>query len=182
MAKVIAGMTVSLDGFVNDRDGGLGRLYPDHAAWRESEAGRAAIRATGAVVMGRRAYEMGSDYTGYEFQVPIFVLTHRAPERAAKGENDRLRFTFVGDGIGSAVRRAKAAAGEKDVVVLGGASTVQQTLRAGLADELHVDVRPVLLGGGLRLFEGLDGASLELERIAVRESPLTTDLRFRVLR
>ena len=182
MAKVIAGMTVSLDGFVNDRNGDIGRLYPDHAAWRESNAGRNAIRATGAVVMGRRAYEMGSDYTGYEFQVPIFVLTRRPPERPAAGENDRLTFTFVSDGIEGAIGRAKAAAGEKDVVVLGGASTVQQTLRAGLADELHVDIGPVLLGGGLRLFEHLDDAPLDLEQIGVEQSPGTAHLRFRVLR
>jgi dihydrofolate reductase len=181
MAKVVAGMTVSLDGFVNGRDGRLDRLYPDMEAMRETEAVREAIRTTGAVVMGRRAYEMGSDYTGYEFQVPIFVLTHRAPDRPAQGENDRLTFTFVADGIEGAIRRAKTAAGDKDVVVVGGASTVQQSLRAGLVDELDLAVRPVLLGGGLRLFEHMGGALLELERMRVTESP-TTDLRFRVLR
>ncbi|MDP9366361.1 MAG: dihydrofolate reductase family protein [Chloroflexota bacterium] len=182
MAKVLLGMTVSLDGFVNDRDGGVGRLFPDLGALRETEAMREAIRTTGAVVMGRRAYEMGPDYTGYEFQVPIFVLTHRPPERPATGENDRLTFTFVSDGIESAVRQARVAAGDRDVAVIGGANTAQQALRAGLVDELQIDVRPVLLGGGLRLFEHLDDAPLELERIGVRESPTTTDLRFRVLR
>ena len=183
MARVLVGMTMSLDGFVSDRHGGVDRLYPDLAALQQSEALRELIRTTGAVVMGRRAYDMaGGDFTGYEFQVPIFVLTHRAPERAAGGANERLTFTFVGEGIESAVAQAKAAAGEKYVVVVGGASTVQQCLNAGLADELEVAIRPVLLGAGLHLFEHLDVARIALERIRVTESPTATDLRFRVVK
>jgi dihydrofolate reductase len=133
--------------------------------------------------MGRRAYEMADgDFTDYEFQVPIFVLTHHAPERVARGENDRLTFTFVTDGIERAIEQAKAAAGDKDVAVIGGASTAQQCLNAGLVDEIEVAIRPVLLGAGLRLFEHLDAERIELERVGVTESPTTTDLRFRVVK
>lgn len=183
MARVVAGMTMSLDGFVNDRDGGVDRLYPDHAALTQSEELREAIRNTGAVVMGRRSYEMGGgDYTGYEFQVPIFVLTHRAPDHVAKGENDHLSFTFVTDGVDRAIARAKAAAGEKEVAVIGGAATVQQCLQAGLVDELRIWVRPILLGDGLRLFDPLAGPPVALETTRVTEAAGATVLRFRVVR
>lgn len=183
MAKVILGMTMSLDGFINDRHGSVARLYPDLAALRETEALREAIRTTGAVVMGRRAYDMADgDFTGYEFQTPIFVLTHRVPASAAKGENDRLRFHFVTDGIASAFARAKAAAGDNDVAVVGGADVARQCLNAGLVDELQIAIRPVLLGAGLRLFEQLDAERIALERIRVTASPATTDLRFRIVK
>jgi dihydrofolate reductase len=181
MARVIVGMAMSLDGFVNDRNGDVGPLYPDMEAMRESEPVQEAIRSTGADVMGRRSYEMGNgDFTGYEFQVPIFVLTHQAPERVAKGENDRLTFTFVTEGIARAIEQAKAAAGDKDVTVVGGASTIQQCIEAGLADELQIDLRSVLLGDGLRLFDRSGGSPIELETIGVSESPGVTHLRFRI--
>ncbi len=183
MAKVLLGMTMSLDGFINDRHGSVERLYPDLAALRETEALQGLIATTGAVVMGRRAYDMAAgDFTGYEFQTPIFVLTHQAPETVAKGENDQLRFHFVTDGIERAVARAQAAAGAKVVAVIGGASTARQCLNAGLVDELQVAIRPVLFGAGVRLFEHLDAARIELERLTVTESPTATDLRFRVVK
>jgi dihydrofolate reductase len=183
MTRVILGMTMSLDGFIRDQHGSVAPLYPDLAAARDTETMQEAIRTTGAVVMGRRAYDMGEgDFTGYEFQTPIFVLTHRAPTTVAKGENDRLRFHFVTDGIASAIARAKAAAGDRDVMVIGGAQTFQQCLNAGVADELQIAIRPVLLGAGLRLFEHIDAASITLEPIAVTETPTTPELRFRVVR
>ncbi len=181
MARVLVGMTMSLGGFVADRHGGVDRLYPDMEALRQSEVLQEQIRTTGAVVMGPRAYDMGGgDFTGYEFQVPIFVLTHRAPERAARGENDRLRFTFVGDGIESAIAQAKAAAGEQYVVVVGGASTAQQCLNAGLLDELELHVAPVLLGGGTRLFE--DVGAPRLEPVEAQTTRAATHVRYRVMR
>lgn len=183
MTKVVLGMTMSLDGFVEDRHGSVAPLYPDLAALGETESLQAAIRDTGAVVMGRRAYEMAhGDYTGYEFQTPIFVVTHHAPERAAKGENERLTFTFVTDGVASAIQRARDAASDKDVTVVGGASTFRQCLAAGLVDELHLDVRSLLLGAGLRLFDGLEAGPIALEQLPVLESPGVTHLRFRVVR
>ena len=183
MARIILGLTMSLDGFINDRDGSVEPLYPDLAALRETAALREAIDTTGAVVLGRRAYDMaGGDFTDYEFQTPIFVLTHQIPKSVARGENDRLTFHFVTDGIASAVARAKAAAGDKNVTIIGGASTARQALNAGLVDELKIAIRPVRLGAGLRLFEQLAAAPIALERLAVTESPMATDLRFRVVR
>ncbi len=86
--------------------------------------------------------------------MPIFVLTHRAPEQVARGENDQLTFSFVTEGIVQVIEQAKAAAGDKDVTVVGGVNTIQQCIRAGLADELHIDLRSVLLGDGLRYSNG----------------------------
>ena len=133
--------------------------------------------------MGRRSYDMGNgDFTGYEFQTPIFVLTHRVPDEAARGQNDRLRFSFVTDGIERAIAPAKGAAGNRDVTVVGGASTIRQCLAEGLVDELHIDLRAVRLGDGLRLFDRLAAASVGLETIRITESPGVTHRRFRVAR
>src|SRR5512142_2306806 len=118
MGKVIVGMTMSLDGLINDQEGSVEALYPDLVAWREIEPGRKSIRNTGAVVMGRNSFAMSEDpdwFAGnYEYQVPIFVLTHQPPKKQPK-ETDTLKFTFVTDGIASAIRQAKATAGDQDV-------------------------------------------------------------------
>jgi dihydrofolate reductase len=183
MGKVIIGATMSLDGFMNDRNGGVGRLYPDLEALRRTEMLKEEIRTTGAVVMGRRAYDMAEgDVTDYEFQVPIFILTHAVPEKGAKREYDKLTLTFVTSGIEKAIDQAKAAAGDKHVMVVGGANTAQQCLRAGLVDEIHIGIVPVFLGEGLRFFELLVNEQMELERTRVFESPTRTDLWFRVVK
>jgi dihydrofolate reductase len=175
---------MSLDGFINDREGSVAVLYPDLDTWRDTEPGRESIQNTGAVVMGRNSFAMAEDpdslADNYEYQVPKFVLTHRPLKRHPK-ENERLTFTFVTDGIESAIRQAKVAAGEKDVNVIGAASTARQCLQAGLADELHIDIMPMLLGGGLRLFEGISEERIQLERLKVIELPGgRTHLRFRI--
>jgi len=180
---VIVGTTMSLDGFINDRNGDVSRLYPDLNALRETKMLQESIERTGAVVMGRRAYDMAEgDLTGYEFQVPIFVLTHAPSDTVPKGQNDQLSVTFVTNGLESAIEQAKAAAGDKDITVVGGASTAQQLLNAGLADELEIGIIPVLLGDGLRFFEHLEGLQSELELIEILESPTRTDLRFRIIK
>src|SRR5437667_998708 len=182
MAKVIVGMTTSIDGFVADHSGSVVRLYPDLAALQGTAYMNTLIVETGAVLMGRRAFEMAEDpiwFVGnYEFQVPIFVLTHRPPSVMPK-QDEHLTFTFVTDGVESAIAQATAAARGKAVQVVGGISVIQQVLRAGLADELHLDVMPVLLGTGRRLFEtGLEHVGLE--KIGVQETGPRTSLRFRV--
>ena len=183
MGNVIIGATISLDGFMNDRHGDVSRLYPDLEALRRTEMLQEEIRMTGAVVMGRRSYDMAEgDLTGYEYQVPIFVLTHHVPEKGPKGENDQLTVTFVTDGIHSAIEQAKAVAGDKHVMVIGGAHTAQQCLRAGLVDEIHIGIVPVLFGEGLRFFEPLANEQLELENTRVFASPKRTDLWFRVVK
>jgi len=175
-------MTISLDGFVADQNGNAGRLYPDLAALRDTAYMKEAIEQTGAVLMGRRTFEMGDpdSYVGnYEFQVPIFVLTHHPPSVVPK-QDEHLTFTFVTDGIKSAVAQAKAAAREKAVQVVGGVSIAQQLLDAGLFDELHVDVMPVFLGIGLRLFESSSLERVRLEKLNVQAVGARTSLRFRV--
>jgi len=185
MGKVILGFVISLDGYIEDKNGSASRLYANYAdlgSLRDLEAIQAAMRTTGAVIMGRRAYERGNgDYTGYEFQTPIFVVTHNPPETPAKGENENLKFHFVADGVESAVRHAKAAAGDKNVTIVGGAEIAQQVLKAGLVDEVQIDIAPVLLGAGLRAFDNLSGKPIELESTHVGTTAGVTNLVFRVL-
>jgi dihydrofolate reductase len=113
------------------------------------------------------------------FRVPVFILTHHPRDPVEK--EGGTSYTFVTDGLEAAVELARTAAGGKDVQLGGGATVVQQALRAGLLDELNVHLAPVLLGeGGVRLLEGLDPAELELT--TVNESPHVTHLRYRVKR
>jgi len=186
MGKVVLGMTMSLDGFINNRNGSVEALYPDLAAWRETEPGRESIRNSGAVVMGRHSFAMSENpdwFAGnYEYQVPIFVLTHQPPKKHPE-ETDELTFTFVADGIESAVAQAKAAAGDKDVNIIGATNTAKQCLDARLADELHVDIMPVFFGAGLRAFDEINEKQIQLERIKVMELPDgRTHLRFRIIK
>ena len=184
MGNVVLGMTLSLDGFVNDRNGSPSRLYSDFAKLQNTEMMRDSIDNTGAVLMGKRVYAMGDPDAyaeHYEYQVPIFVLTHTVPQKLPR-QSDKLTFTFVTDGIESAIKQAKIAAGDKDVTVIGGASTAQQLINARLLDELQVDIMPVLLGRGLRLFEHLDEEQLKLEKLEVIESSARTHLGFRVVK
>lgn len=182
MAKVVLGLTMSLDGFISDRNGSLTGLYDDFKELLDSESFKESEQTTGAVVLGKRAYAMGDpdDYAdNYEFQVPIFVLTKSPPEKSPK-ENEKLTFTFVTDGIESAIEQAKLAAGDKNVTVIGGANTAQQCIRAGLVDELQIDIMPVLICEGLQLFENLGESLIKLEKIKVIETGARTSLHFRV--
>jgi dihydrofolate reductase len=156
----------------------------------DDEVMREWIEAIGAVLMGRRMFSGGqgpwendpvSDgWWGDEppFHAPVFILTHHARDKVEKAGG--TTFTFVTDGIESALEQAKAAAGEKDVYIGGGADVAQQYLRAGLLDEMQIHVAPVLLGGGVRLFG--DGANANLELTRTIESPLVTHISYRVVR
>lgn len=183
MGKVVGGMTFSLDGFVSDPDGDGGRLYPDLDALRKSEVLMEEIRTTGAVVLGRNSYNMAdpdSFAESYEYQVPIFVLTHHVPEHKPR-ETDKLTVTFVTDGIESVIARAKAAAGDRNVLLIG-ASITQQCLNRDLVDELHIGIMPVLFGGGLRFFENIDFARIVLEKFRIFEAGERTDIWYRVVK
>jgi dihydrofolate reductase len=140
------------------------------------------LATLGATVMGRRMFSGGQGpwdddpnadaWWGDEppFHHPVFVLTHH--EREPVEKQGGTTYTFVTDGIESALEQARAAAGDKDVTVAGGADVVQQYLAAGLFDEIQLHVAPVLLGGGVRLFDGpVPDAPRALERIRVVESP-----------
>jgi len=114
------------------------------------------------------------------FRVPVFILTHHAREPVTK--QGGTTFTFVTDGIEAALEQARAAAGDRDVLVAGGADAIQQSFRAGLLDELQIHLVPVLLGDGVRLLDNLGAtqAGLELDRVV--DSPAVTHLRYRVVR
>lgn len=174
---------MSLDGFINDRDGKVDSLYPDLAELRNTEILQESIRSTGAVIMGKKAYEMANgDFTDYEYQVPIFVVTHETPDEVAKGQNENLSFRFETDGVEIAVQRATKAAGDKYVTVIGGANIAQQLIQKGLLDEIQIDIMPLLLCDGLRLFEHLGVDPIRLEKIRVTDTHLRTDLRYRVIK
>lgn len=146
------------------------------------------LAATGAVVMGRRMFSGGTgpweddpNADGWwgddpPFHVPVFVLTHHPREKVSK--DGGTTFAFVTKGIEAALEEARAAAAEKDVYVTGGAAAVQQYVAAGLVDELQINLAPVLLGSGTRLF---DGSPAKLELIRVVEAPAVTHLKYRVL-
>jgi dihydrofolate reductase len=130
----------------------------------------------GALVMGRAMFDAGEEPWGDDppFGMPVFVVTHRARETDVR--RGGTTYAFVTDGIESALQQARDAAGTKDVGVAGGADLMRQYLRAGLLDELQIHLVPVLLGGGVRLFEG-DQAQLECTRVV--ESVGVTHLRYR---
>lgn len=182
MTKVIFGMTMSLDGFINDAKGSVALLYPDLQALGETDLMQESIDTTGAVVMGRRTYDMAGDpdfyADGYEYQVPIFVITGQAPERKPR-ENGRISFTFVKT-VETAIEQAKQAAGGKDVVVVGGPNVGVQLLKSGLVDELQIGIMPVLLGEGQRLFEHLEAMPIKLTKTRLLETGQRTDIWFTV--
>lgn len=204
MGKVVFNMTMSLDGFVagpNDNpDNGLGEGGEHLFTWygsgdvdykmpggdwrfRVSAASAAlldqAIKASGVLVTGRRTFDIAHAWNGrHPVDVPIIVLTHHVPQEWVK---EGSPFTFVTDGIESAIDQARRIAGDRNISV-GSATTLQQCLKAGLLDEIHVDLAPVLLGGGVRLFENFGDPPVELEQLAVVEGIGVTHLQYRVIR
>ena len=186
MTKVILGLTISLDGFAEDINGSVEKLYPDLNTLRETEVLKQSIDSTGSVVMSKKEFSMAEDpdwmADNYEYQVPIFVFTDKEPEIHPK-ENDKLTFTFVTGSIRSAFMQAKAAACDKDVTIIGSANTTQECIKTGLADELHIDIIPVFLKEGYRPFEDIDNESIKVERIEVVELPAgRTHLKFRFIK
>jgi dihydrofolate reductase len=147
--------------------------------------------ATGAFVMGRRMFSGEGGPWGEQpfegwwgdeppFHAPVFVVTHHAREPLVKGGG--TTFTFVTEGVEAAVEQARAAAGERDVAVAGGADVGRQAIAAGLVDEVQLHVVPLLLGGGVRLFEELPGGPVALGPPEVLASPAVTHLRYRLSR
>jgi dihydrofolate reductase len=153
----------------------------------DSEVAAEVMQGIGAFVMGRRMFgggagEWDESWKGWwgedpPYHAPVFVLTHHAREPLPM--QGGTTFTFVTDGIESALEQARAAAGDQDVAIAGGASAVQQHLAAGLLDELHLHIVPVVLGAGERLLE--DVGDQKLEPVEVRASPAVTHIRYRVV-
>ncbi len=167
MTKIVLDMAVSLDGFISGphgEDHGLHNYFfsPSGVIGEVVQEG---IKNTGTIIMGRRTYEIGAaqpdGYADDPYQVPTFVLTHHVLEKVAKGAE---AFIFVTDGIESALAQAKAVAGDRDVVVGGGANIAQQYLNAGLVDEIQIYLVPILLGNGLRLFDYIPMEPIGLEK------------------
>jgi len=132
--------------------------------------------ANGAVVTGRGTYEAAGHWGDHNpWGIPVFVVTHR-PEEQPPGDE----FVFV-DSVPAALERARAAAGDRQVHIMGGAQIIRQALAAGMVDELTIIVAPVLLGAGKRLFEGFT-ESVDLEHLGVRQSPFATFIDYRVKR
>ena len=204
MGKVATGLSMSLDGFIAGPNDGPERPLGDGGerlfAWYSSgdteyrlpgtemvfevspqsaELLREAHAKMGAFVTGRRTFDIANGWGGSPpLGVPTFVLTHTVPQQWV---HEGSPFTFVTEGLQSAVEQARAVAGDKDVAV-GAASIVQQCIRAGLLEEIHVDLVAVLLKGGIRLFEYLGTTPIELESTRVIEAPGLTHLGFRVIK
>jgi dihydrofolate reductase len=204
MGKVLVQLSMSLDGFIagpNDNpenslgDGGeyLFRWYSSGDTdfkWPSgtmmskvpaisAEYLREMVPAIGALVTGRRTFDIAHGWGGrHPLDVPVVVLTHTFPQEwIGKGSV----FTFVSDGVESAIARSKEIAGNKNVAV-SAASIAQQCLMAGLLDEIHIDLAPVLLGGGIRLFDHLGTQPIELDCTRVIAASGITHLTFRVLK
>lgn len=203
MGTLVADITMSLDGFVTGPDDAPGRGLGERGEalhnwvmggpWHYDDETRRfapvdvdrgvlqeAMGSIGAGIIGRRMFDVTGGWGGNPPGGPdarYFVLTHSVPSEWAERESP---FTFVTDGIGSALEQARAVAGDKDVGIGGGASVIQQYLAAGLVDELRLHLAPVLLGAGKRLFDHLGDQTIELQRTRVIESPYATHLFYTV--
>jgi dihydrofolate reductase len=198
MSKVIAGITTSVDGYITGPDDGPGRglgtggerlhnwvfggpwSYDTEPAGEMGGQDKAwmdeAMSGLGAVVAGRWTYEAAGHWGGQNpWGLPFFIVTHR-PEEQPEGD----AFRFVGD-LAEGIDQARAAAGEKEVHLMGGADVIRQGLAARLVDELTIIVAPVVLGGGKRLFDGFE-QDVELEHRGVRQSPRATFIDYTVKR
>lgn len=203
MARLTFHVSMSLDGYItgpNPRpdeplgDGGerlhewmsgLGDYRASHrpaSSTPDAEVIDEYTEAIGALIMGKRMFDVGEVHWGDDppWGMPVFVVTHHA--RGVVAKQGGTTYTFVTDGIEAALHQAQAAAGDKDVGVAGGANLIQQYLNAGVLDDLEIHVVPVLLGGGVRLFDHLGSEPVELEATRVIESSAVTHLRLRVVK
>lgn len=199
MTKVIAGITISLDGYITGPHDGPGHGLGDGGErlhywvfggpWSYDVGARGeptgadkevldeAAARIGAVIGGRNTYEAAEAWGGHNpFGAPFFIVTHRLEEAPAADAG----FTFV-KGLDEAIVQARQAADGKDIYIMGGANVIRQALREGYLDELAITIAPVVLGGGKRLFEGF-GKSVILEQSRVRQSPFVTHLSYRIVR
>jgi dihydrofolate reductase len=194
LGKVTSDISVSLDGFITDPDASVGTPLEGNDPGRlhdwkfdaKTETDAAIVddlyATTGAVLIGKRMFDVGFEPWGDPppFGMPVFIVTHegREPLHMQGGTT----YTFVTDGIEVGLELARAAAGDKNVGIWGGANIMRQYLKAGLLDEMQIHLIPVLLGGGVRLFEDLDADGIELRRTSSIETPSATHFRFEVVK
>ena len=189
MSKVLAAITMSMDGYIagpNDRVGtGLGDGGEPLHHWMFGDPAEVdqvyldeLFSSGGAWIVGRTMHDLADGWGDDPgFGVPVFVVTHRDRETDVKGDTT---LTFVTGGLDEVVRRARAAAGEKNVIVMGGGEVLRQCLDAGIVNELALTIAPILIGSGKRLFDGIAATDLRFEPAAVIESPAATHIRYRV--
>jgi dihydrofolate reductase len=193
MGKVACEISMSLDGFIAGPNVRVGNGMGDEGErlhdWRfgaKTKADEAILdekfASTGAIVIGKRMFDVGFEPWGDPppFGMPVFIVTHEArePLRMQGGTT----YTFVTKGIEAALELARAAAGDKDVGIWGGANIIQEYLKAELLDEMQIHVIPVLFGNGTRLFDDLGGRRIELKKTSTIDTPAATHLRFSVQR
>jgi dihydrofolate reductase len=198
MGTISAGFSMSLDGFIAGPNDDVSRVF----AWMSlgntelklssgdtdfdlkvssasADLFKETINQTGAIVSGRRMFDVSGAWGGkHPLGAPVVVVTHNIPKEWVY---DGSPFVFVTDGVECAIEKAREIAGDKNIGV-GGADLARQCLKLGLLDEIHIDLVPVLLGQGVRLFEHLGIEPVELERTGVFESPGVTHLSFRVIK
>jgi len=195
MGKVIAELSMSLDGFIARPDGRTDEVHAWYSngdvavkmpnidmTFKVDPVSAEIIRESfrlGANVTGRRTFDDADAWGGQDpLGIPSFIVTHQVPEKWAGKASP---FIFVTDGVESAIAQAQAAAGDKPIGVAG-ADIAQQCLKLGLLDEIQIHLAPVLLGEGIRLFDNLEGTPFNLERTRVVDAPGVTHLFFRVLK
>ena len=196
MSKVIAGFSMSLDGFVADPDDGVDQVFKWYSAggtdaevmagdgtFEMSREGAEFIeeagRGAGVLVTARRTFDLAHAWGGkHPMDVPMVVVTHRVPEEWANREGSP--FTFVTEGVPEAIDVARQIAGDKDVVV-GAPSITWQCLQLGLLDAIHIDLAPVVLGRGIRLFDHLTGP-VELLITEASGNPHVTHITYQVIK
>ena len=177
MGKVVIDMSMSLDGFIAGPSDDVERLH--HWVFggktnREANILDDMVETTGAVVMGRRTFDL---HPSGPYGLPAFILTHNPQDPEGTGTG-RAGVIFVTDGIESALKQAKVVAGDKNIGLMG-ANIQQQCLSAGLVDEIHIHLIPVLLGDGTSLFGKLSEI-IELEKISIQDEPGATHLTYKV--
>ena len=191
MGKVVADQSMSLDGFTTGPNVSVENPLGDEGerlhAWmfgdgsmsgRNAEIRDEFFARTGALLMGRRMFDLGFDPWGNDppFHQPVFVLTHRRRDPLVM--QGGTTYHFVTGGVEDALAQAQRAAGNRDVGVVGGAQTIRKLISAGWLDELRIHLVPVLLGGGTRLFEHTGSALIDLEQTRVIETPEVIHLTF----
>ena len=195
MGKVVAEFAMSLDGFIADPKDDVALLYKWFSNGDTPIQGAAGhvfktsavsakhymetVESTGALVTGRRDFDASAAWGGTSpMNVPTFIVTHNTPQEWLKPGSP---FTFVTDGVNSAIEKAKQSADGKNVLV-GGSKIVQQCIKLGLLDEIKIDLVPILLTEGIRLFDTLGTEPFELEIMHVLEAPGVTHLKYRVVK
>ena len=196
MSKVAAGFTMSLDGYITGPDEDFSRLFRWYRSgdtdfpvvgtdmmFKVSRASADLLNemysSYGAILTGRRDFDVSNAWGGKAIlNLPMFIVTHNPPSEWVYPGSP---FTFVTDGVESALRQAQQAAGDKDVNI-GGTSIVRQLLALNLLDVIHIDLVPFLIGGGIRLFDNLENAPIELENTRVVSGTGVTHLTFRVIK